>query len=83
MDAVRLRLQDIAHQMKQRTVRAGEGDKDQLPPFPATLTPLRQNHLGGVRALHQQDVTQGHGEGYLPRALDRQYPGAPKARGWQ
>jgi integrase len=56
MEAVRLRIQDIDFQMKQLTVRSGKGDKDRFTTFPATLTPLLQNHLAGVRTLHQQDL---------------------------
>jgi hypothetical protein len=48
--------------MKQLTVRAGKGDKDRFTTFPAALTPLLQNHLAGVKTLHQQDLAQGHGE---------------------
>jgi site-specific recombinase XerD len=59
MEAVRLRVKDVDFQMKQLTVRSGKGDKDRFTTFPATLTPLLQNHLAGVRTLHQQD----HGPG--------------------
>jgi site-specific recombinase XerD len=48
MEAVRLRVKDIDLQMKQLTVRSGKGDKDRVTTFPATLTPLLQNHLAGV-----------------------------------
>jgi site-specific recombinase XerD len=71
MEAVRLRIKDIDFQMKPLTVRSGKGDKDRFTTFPATLTPLLQNHLAGVRTLHQQDLAQGHGEVYLPHALER------------
>jgi integron integrase len=83
MEAVRLRVQDIDFQMKPLTVRSGKGDKDRFTTFPATLTPLLQNHLAGVRTLHQQDLAQGHGEVYLPHALERKYPRAPQEWGWQ
>ena len=52
----------VLRQMKQLTVRAGKGDKDRSTTFPAALTPLLQNHLVGVKTLHQRDLTQGHGE---------------------
>jgi integrase len=42
-----------------------------------------QNHLAGVKTLHQQDLAQGHGEVYLPHALARKYPAAAKEWGWQ
>ena len=51
MEAVRLRVKDIDFQMKQLTVRAGKGDKDRFTTFPATLTPLLQNHLARVKTL--------------------------------
>jgi integron integrase len=83
MEAVRLRVQDIDFQMKQLTVRSGKGDRDRFTTFPVTLTPLLQNHLAGVRTLHQQALAQAHGEVYLPHALERKYPRAPKEWGWQ
>ena len=83
MEAVRLRVKDIDFQMKQLTVRSGKGDKDRFTTFPATIAPLLQSHLAGVKTLHQQDLAQGHGEVYLPHALDRKYPNAPKEWGWQ
>jgi integron integrase len=83
MEAVRLRIKDIDYQMKQLTVRAGKGDKDRFTTFPATLTPLLQNHLAGVKTLHQQDLAQGHSEVYLPHALARKHPNAAKEWGWQ
>jgi integron integrase len=83
MEAVRLRVKDVDFQMKQLTVRSGKGDKDRVTTFPTTLTPLLQNHLAGVKTLHQQDLAQGHGEVYLPHALVRKYPSAAKEWGWQ
>jgi integron integrase len=83
MEAVRLRVQDIDFQLKPLTVRSGKGDKDRFTTVPATLTPLLQNHLARVRTRHQQDLAQGHAEVYLPHALDRKYPHAPKEWGWQ
>src|SRR6266446_8742173 len=54
MEAVRLRVKDIDYQMKQLTVRKGKDDKDWFTTFPAILMPLLQNHLAGVKTLHQQ-----------------------------
>src|SRR5262249_50213218 len=74
---------DIDYQMKQLTVRAGKGNKDRFTTFPAILTPLLQNHLAGVKTLHQRDLAQGHGEVYLPHALARKHPALAKEWGWQ
>ena len=83
MEAVRIRVKDIDVQMKPLTVRSGKGDKDRFTTVPATLTPLLQNHLAGVKTRHQQDLAQGHGEVYLPHALARKSPHAAKAWSWQ
>ena len=83
MEAVRLRVKDIDYQMKQLTVRSGKGDKDRFTTFPATLTPLLQNHLARVKTLHQQDLARSHGAVYLPHALARKYPQTETEWGWQ
>jgi site-specific recombinase XerD len=81
MEAVRLRVKNIDVQMKPLTVRSGKGDKDRFTTVPATLTPVLQNHLAGVKTLHQQDSAQGHGKVYLPHALARKSPHAAKEWG--
>jgi integrase len=76
MEAVRLRGKDMADQMKPLTVRSGKGDQDRCTTFPASLTPLLQIHLAGVKTRHQPDSAQGHGEVYLPHGLARKSPHA-------
>ncbi len=83
MEAVRLRVKDIDFAMKQLTVRSGKGDKDRFTTFPATLTPLLQNHLARVKTLHQQDLAQGHDKVSLSYALVRKSPHTATAWGWQ
>ena len=83
MEAVRLRVKDIDVHMKPLTVRSGKGAEDRFTTFPATLTPLLQHHLAGVKALRQQDAAQGHGEVSLPHALARKYPHTATEWGWQ
>jgi site-specific recombinase XerD len=83
MEAIRLRVKDIDYHRKQLIVRSGKGNKDRFTTFPATLTPLLQNHLVGVKTLHQQDLAQGHGEVYLPHALARKHPNAAQEWSWQ
>ena len=36
-----------------------------------------------IKAQHQKDLAQGHGEVYLPHALARKYPNAATEWGWQ
>jgi len=83
MEALRLRVQDIDYEMKQLRVKSGKGDKDRFTTYPATLTPLLQNHLTRVKMLHRKDLDQGYGEVYLPQALARKYKGAAREWGWQ
>ena len=51
--------------------------------LPEALEAPLKRHLEWVKSLHQSDVRRGHGEVYLPFALERKYPGAPKEWGWQ
>ncbi len=83
MEAVRLRIKDVDFQMKQVTVRSGKGDKDRVTTLPASVIPLLENHLAKIKVMHDQDIAQGHGEVYLPYALNRKYPRAGKEWGWQ
>jgi len=76
MEALRLRAKDIDFGMKAVTVRSGKGDKDRVTTLSTSMIPLVKNHLAKVKALHEADVAQGHGEVYLPHALARKYPGA-------
>lgn len=69
METVRLRVQDVDYKMKTVIVRSGKGAKDRITTFPETITPLLQNHLAKVHIIHNQDLSQGFGEVYLPHAL--------------
>jgi len=82
-EAVRLRVQDLDFGYKQVTVRSGKGFKDRVTTFPQLLEAPLQEHLRGVRTLHQSDLGKGRGEVYLPYALARKYPGAGVDWRWQ
>ena len=83
MEAVRLRIKDVDFQMKQITVRSGKGDKDRVTTLAVSVVPLLEVQIQKVRVLHQMDVAGGHGEVYLPYALERKYPKAAQELGWQ
>ncbi|MFK5947802.1 MAG: integron integrase [Methylococcales bacterium] len=82
-EAVRLRVQDVDFGYKQITVRNGKGLLDRVTPFADSLIPLLSNHLGRIKAVHEQDLREGAGTVYLPHALDRKYPNANKEWNWQ
>jgi integron integrase len=83
MECVRLRVKDVDFAYRQVTVREGKGQKDRVTLLPnAVVEPLRR-HIEGVRVLHEQDLTDGFGEVYLPYALATKYPNAAREWGWQ
>ena len=71
LEALRLRVQDVDLGMKQVTVRDGEGAKDRC-------TVLAESVIAVLK-----DLRKGFGAVYLPGALDRKYPAAPREWGWQ
>lgn len=83
MEAVRLRVKDVDFARREILVREGKGFKDRVTMLPeAVVAPLKA-HLVGVKALHDEDLTLGAGEVYLPFALDKKYPNAARDWGWQ
>ena len=83
MEALRLRVKDVDFSSNQITVRDGKGAKDRTTMLPAAVKPALQEHLKEVKRLHEQDLREGYGEVYLPYALARKYPRAPREWGWQ
>lgn len=83
MECVRLRVQDIDFHYHQIVVRDGKGQKDRVVPLPMRLEAPLQEHLRQVQALHEQDLAEGYGEVFLPDALERKWPNAPKEWIWQ
>ena len=83
MECVRLRVKDIDFEMNQITVRDGKGKKDRRTVLPNVIKDNLKRHLMKVKALHENDLSKGYGEVYLPFALERKYPSANKEWGWQ
>jgi integron integrase len=82
-ETVRLRVQDLDFGNETLLVRSGKGDKDRATTLPASLTNELHAHLERVRALHEADLEKGLGAVWLPGALARKYPNAPKEWKWQ
>jgi len=83
LEALRLRIQDLDFGMKQLTVRDGKGAKDRYTVLPESVIPALKEHLERVKLTHQEDLRAGYGAVYLPGALDRKYPAAPREWVWQ
>jgi site-specific recombinase XerD len=82
MECVRLRVKDVDLNYSQIIVRDGKGGKDRVVPLPEKCKALLEVQIRNVLAQHQQDLLQGFGEVFLPNALARKYPNAPKEPGW-
>lgn len=83
MEALRLRVQDIDFANGYITVRAGKGDKDRSTLLPVAIRDDLQSHLQRVRLLFDKDLSEGNANVWLPGALARKYPSAPKSWEWQ
>ena len=82
MECVRLRVKDMDFERGELLVRDGKGAKDRETVLPASLVPALRGHLQRVRALWEGDRAAGRAGVYLPEALARKYPAAPREWGW-
>jgi len=83
MECVRLRVKDVDFNYEQLTIRSGKGNKDRVTMLPQLVVDALRLQLDKTRLIHQQDLSDGFGEVYLPYALERKYPNAAKEWGWQ
>jgi len=83
MECVRLRVADVDFDYKQVVVRDAKGNKDRVVPLPQRLIDPLREHLIDVNALFAEDLKQGCAGVYLPNALARKYPNAPREWIWQ
>jgi integron integrase len=83
MECVRLRVKDLDFANRAIIVRDAKGMKDRVTVLPESLVQPLQEHLQGVKRLHEEDLAQGYGSVYLPYALARKYPNADKEWIWQ
>ena len=83
MEVVRLRVKDVDFGYRQVVVRDAKGAKDRVVPLPEAVTAPLRTHLARARQLFEEDGRRGLGEVYLPEALARKYPNAPREWHWQ
>jgi integron integrase len=83
MEALRLRVKDVDFVRREILVREGKGFKDRVTMLPVSLVEPLKAHLLKVQALHAEDLAAGHGEVFMPMALDRKYPTAGRDWAWQ
>jgi integron integrase len=83
MECLRLRVRDIDFEHHQIIVRGGKGDDDRFTILPDAVAADLKHILQDVKALHQKDLHDGHGEVALPNALGVKYKNAGREWGWQ
>lgn len=83
MECARLRIKDVDFEYRTITVRDGKGEKDRITPLPESVIPQLNRQIERVRLLHQEDLSAGFGEVYLPYALETKYSGASRELIWQ
>ena len=83
MEGLRLRVKDVDFKRREILIRDGKGFKDRVTMLPVSLAAALQAHIVRVRELHGVDLQQGYGMVYLPNALARKYPTAPREWAWQ
>ena len=83
MECLRLRVKDVDFARNEITVRDGKGGKDRRTVLPKSLVESLQREVERAQALHADDLLAGFGVVWLPHALARKYPNAPRDFGWQ
>ncbi len=83
MECARLRVKDVDLGYLKITVRDTKGGKDRVTMLPTNIAQPLQRHLLKRRSQHEQDLADGFGNVYLPNALARKYPNAPRQWMWQ
>ncbi len=83
MELLRLRVKDLDLERSQITARDGKGSKDRVTMVPDRLKAELQTHLKQVRTQWEADVKSGYAGVWLPEALARKYPSAPREWPWQ
>jgi integron integrase len=83
MECLRLRIKDVDFERNEITVREGKGGKDRRTVLPTSLREALRLQIASARLTHARDLDAGYGEAWLPYALARKYPNAPKQAGWQ
>lgn len=83
MECLRLRVKDIDAGYNQITIVDGKGQKDRITMLPRTLHEPLRRQLERTRLLYEDDLAAGHANVWLPHALARKYPNAPREWPWQ
>ncbi len=82
-ELLRLRVQDIDFGNGYLLIRSGKGEKDRTTLLARSVRRELAAHLERVQAIYADDLARGLANVWLPGALARKYPNAPKSWEWQ
>ena len=82
-EALSLRVKDIEFEHRALFIRDGKGAKDRVVTLADTLVVPLHRHLEDRRTIYERDLAAGLAGVWLPYALARKYPNAPRSWGWQ
>ncbi|WP_235033114.1 integron integrase [Rubripirellula obstinata] len=82
-EAVRLRVKDLDFDNRRIEIHQSKGGKSRVVPMPEELVEPLQRFMATRRALHEHDVADGRASVWLPHALAKKYPSAPRQFRWQ
>jgi integron integrase len=83
LEALRLRVKDLALERGELIVREGKGGKDRVTMLPGALDTQLRAHLARLRAWYEDQRRRGQPGVTVPFALARKYPHAATQWGWQ
>ena len=82
-EVLRLRVGDVDFENRQIRIIDSKGGVSRCTLLPDSLTERLKTHLGTVKQLHADDLARGNGAVYLPSALAKKDPSAPRKWVWQ
>jgi integron integrase len=83
MELLRLRIKDVDFGNGIINIRDGKGAKDRVVPMPKSLRADLLLRVENTKHIHAEDLQRGFGSVWLPDALAKKYPNAPKDFKWQ
>jgi len=83
LEGLMLRVKDVDFERGQIHVRDPKARRDRHTMLPQMAVPLLRQQLEVARAIHDDDLRKGFGVVWIPEAIERKIPTAPRAWGWQ
>jgi integrase len=69
-EGLSLRVKDVDFEYRQITIRDGKGSVDRITMLPTSIIVPLKEQLQQTKLLHERDLSEGHGDVYLPYALE-------------